>query len=153
MEIGSTAFENGGYIPAKYTCDSSDVSPSLFWKDMPSGTKSFALICDDPDAPYKAWVHWVVLNIPGQNEGLQEDIEKEKILADGTVQGTNDFGKVGYNGPCPPAGKPHRYFFKLYALNTVLTFTPDADITKETVIEAMQGHILAEAKVIGLYER
>lgn len=153
LEIESGAFLNQGYIPAKYSCDSSDISPDISWKDVPFGTKSFALICDDPDAPFKTWVHWVIFNIPAEKRQLPENTPKESVLSEGAVQAVNDFGKIGYAGPCPPQGKSHRYFFKLYALDGILSFSSDKEITKNDVLTAMQGHILAEAKIMGIYER
>ncbi|MBU1121981.1 MAG: YbhB/YbcL family Raf kinase inhibitor-like protein [Candidatus Omnitrophica bacterium] len=153
LDISSTAFENGGYISAKYTCDSSDMSPPLFWHGVPDNTKSLVIICDDPDAAYESWVHWIIFNIPVTLDGLGENMLKEKSLPKGIIQGMNDFGKIGYNGACPPAGKAHRYFFKLYALNTMLSISGDDDLKKENVVSAMQGHILEETKIIGLYER
>ncbi|MCP4652211.1 MAG: YbhB/YbcL family Raf kinase inhibitor-like protein [Candidatus Omnitrophica bacterium] len=151
LEIRSSAFENGGYLPAKYTCDSVNVSPSFFWSDIPSKTKSFVLICDDPDAPYGNWTHWVVFNISADTVQLPEGIAKDTTLPLMAKQGMNDFGEVGYGGACPPAGNVHRYFFKLYALNTTLDLDDDAN--KDDVVEAMKGYIIAEAKIKGLYRR
>jgi Raf kinase inhibitor-like YbhB/YbcL family protein len=153
LSIKSSVFKNNGYIPAEYSCDSTDISPPLSWSKVPEGTKSFVLICDDPDAPMVTWVHWVILNIPGQQRELEEDISKEMILSEGMMQGINDFGRPGYGGPCPPSGKAHRYFFKLYALDEMISFSNEEKINKDTVIDKMQGHILAEAKIIGKYER
>ncbi len=151
FQIASTAFSNGGTIAKNYTCDGSDVSPSLSWKDAPAGAQSFALIADDPDAPAGTWVHWVAYNLPGNAKELPEGVKKEEQLLDGTQQGRNDFRKIGYNGPCPPPGKPHRYFFKLYALNAKLTLKSGA--TKNDVEAAMKGHILAQAELMGKYGR
>lgn len=153
LTIKSNNFEDGAYIPAKYCCDSSDISPEISWKDVPLGTKSFALICDDPDAPFKTWVHWVIFNIPAEKRQLSENMPKESVLSEVAVQAVNDFGKIGYFGPCPPQGQSHRYFFKLYALDIILSFSSDKEITKNDVLTAMQGHILAEAKIMGIYER
>ena len=148
LEIKSSAFKNGDYIPVEYTCQGKDLSPQLQWSDVPSNTKSFALICDDPDAPFGTWVHWVVYNIPLDVTFLNKNASS---LNDVIIQGINDFKRVGYGGPCPPRGKPHRYFFKLYALDTVLDLEPAA--TKKELIKAMSGHIIAQAKLIGLYKR
>jgi len=151
LEIKSSAFSDGENIPAKYTCSSTDVSPQLEWSDVPKGTKSFVLICDDPDAPSGDWVHWVIYNIPADQTSLEENVSKLSRLADDIFQGKNDFGNAGYGGPCPPPGRPHRYFFKIYALDTVLSLKER--IEKKDLLEAMEGHILAEAKIMGLYKR
>lgn len=151
LEISSSAFTSGGKIPIRYTCDSNDLSPDLLWKNAPSGTKSFVLICDDPDAPVGIWTHWVAFNIPFESNGLNEDIPKTAILEDGTIQGINDFGKNGYGGPCPPPGKTHRYFFKLFALDNKLSLGKNSK--KTGVLEAIKGHILATAEVFGIYSR
>ena len=151
FEIKSSAFADGEYIPDKYTCKSVDISPPLEWSGAPEGTKSFVLICDDPDAPMGTWVHWVAFNIPADKTLLQEDIPKQGRLSDGTIQGLTNFRRVGYGGPCPPPGKPHRYFFELYALDTALSL--DESAKKRDVEKAIEGHILGEAKIIGLYKR
>lgn len=151
LELKSPVFSAGQEIPSRYTCDGPDVSPELMWEKSPEGTKSFALICDDPDAPMGIWVHWVVYNIPAQVQGLSEGVLRQACLADGSCQGLTDFKRIGYGGPCPPPGKPHRYFFKLYALDTLLDIK--AKVTKETLLSEMKGHILAEASLMGMYER
>jgi Raf kinase inhibitor-like YbhB/YbcL family protein len=151
FEIKSGAFHNNGRIPAKYTAESLNVSPPLFWSNAPSGTKSFALICEDPDAPSKVWVHWVIYNIPKDSNGLGENVPKQEVLPDGTTQVVNDSGKTEYDGPYPPPGKPHRYFFKLYALDT--TLNPGRKATKADIERAMKSHVLAETGIIGLYQR
>jgi Raf kinase inhibitor-like YbhB/YbcL family protein len=150
IKITSSAFEEGGMIPSKYTCDGENISPPLSWSGAPSETKSFALINDDPDAPAGTWVHWVIYNIPGTEKGLKESLPVKKNLDDGTVQGLNDFRKTGYGGPCPPGGT-HRYYFKLYALDVTLNI--DGDATKDKLLEAMKGHILAEGQLMGKYSR
>jgi len=150
MELSSTAFHKEGIIPDKYTCDGADVSPSLAWGSAPEGTKSFALICDDPDAPMGTWVHWVYYDIPQGPEGLPENVTPNEHPANGGVQGINDFRKIGYGGPCPPGGT-HRYFFKLYALDTLLNLSPGA--TKAQLLKAMEGHILGQAELMGKYKR
>jgi Raf kinase inhibitor-like YbhB/YbcL family protein len=151
FQIASTDFSSGGTIPKNYTCDGPDLSPPLSWKDPPAGTQSFALIADDPDAPAGTWVHWVLYNVPATVKELPEGVKKEEKLPDSTLQGRNDFRKIGYGGPCPPPGKPHRYFFKLYALDTKLNLKAGA--SKADVERAMKGHILGEAELIGQYGR
>ena len=151
LQIKSNVFVSGEYIDSRYSCSAEDLSPPLYWSDVPAGTESFALICDDPDAPVGTWVHWVIYNIPKDWLQLQENIVKQGTLADGTSQGVNDFGKIGYGGPCSPRGKRHRYFFKLYALD--ITLSLEEASRKKDLIKAMRGHILAEAKLIGLYKR
>ena len=151
IQMTSTAFADGQPIPAKYTCDSEDVSPPLQWTNAPARTKSFALIADDPDAPMGTWVHWVLYDLPANTSALPEDVAKTPTLAGGAKQGLNDFRRIGYGGPCPPPGRPHRYFFKLYALDTNLGLKPGA--TKRDVESAMKGHILAQAEVMGRYHR
>ena len=150
MELKSTAFEPGGLIPAKYTCDGQDMSPPLTWSDPPAGTKSLALISDDPDAPVGTWVHWVIWNIPADARAFEENLPKAASLSNGARQGTTDFRRIGYGGPCPPSGT-HRYFFKLYALGTTLNLP--ASTTKKDLEQAMHGHILAQAELIGKYRR
>ncbi len=147
MELTSTAFSNNQMIPKKYTCDGDDVSPPLSWKNAPVNTKSFVLIVDDPDAPRGTWDHWILLNIPTHVNGLEENISQ---LPNGTQEGLNSWGKTEYGGPCPPSGV-HRYFFKLYALDEMLTI--DEKPTKTHIINAMNGHIIAEVSLIGKYQR
>src|SRR3989304_2756237 len=118
IQLTSSAFTDGSPIPARHTCDGPDVSPMLKWSGAPAGTKSFALICDDPDAPAGTWVHWVIYGIPPDTTDLPEGVPPDETLPDGSRQGKNDFGRIGYGGPCPPPGKPHRYYFKIYALDT-----------------------------------
>lgn len=135
----------------QYTCEGKDISPDISWSDVPAGTQSFVLICDDPDAPMGTWVHWVIFNIPGNNTGLSQALPKQSVLADGSVQGITDFGNNGYGGPCPPAGKAHRYFFRLYALDTKINL--DAKATKKKVLEVIAGHVLGQAELYGTYKR
>ena len=151
FKLSTTAFQPGGDIPSKFTCTGADVSPALSWDDPPAGTQSFALIADDPDAPVGTWVHWVAYDLPAGARQLPEGVSKTDAIAGGGVQGQNDFRKTGYGGPCPPPGKPHRYFFKLYALDSKLNLKPGA--TKKAVESAMQGHILAQAEVMGRFQR
>jgi Raf kinase inhibitor-like YbhB/YbcL family protein len=150
ITITSTAFTEGGMIPREYTCDGRDISPPLAWSGAPEGTKSLALICDDPDAPVGTWVHWVLFNIPATADELPQSILPDKILEDGARHGINDFRKFGYGGPCPPGGT-HRYYFKIYALDTDLTQEPG--ITKAELLKAMEGRILAEGQLMGRYKR
>jgi Raf kinase inhibitor-like YbhB/YbcL family protein len=150
ITITSTAFSEGGMIPKDYTCDGEDISPSLAWSEVPDGTKSLALICDDPDAPMGTWVHWVLFNIPAHIQDLPVHIPPEKAIENGAKQGINDFRKFGYGGPCPPGGT-HRYYFKLYALDTEIN--AEAGITKEALLKEMEGHILDEGQLMGRYSR
>jgi Raf kinase inhibitor-like YbhB/YbcL family protein len=149
--ISSTSFPNGGDIPKKFTCDGADVSPELSWVEPPAGTQSFALIADDPDAPAGTWTHWILFDAPPTTTSLPEGVGKIDELPSGERQGRNDFHKIGYNGPCPPPGKPHRYFFKLYALDSKLKLKPGA--SKQEVEQAMQSHILGKAEWVGRYKR
>lgn len=151
FNISSGSFKHGGEIPRKFTCDGSDVSPQLSWSSPPAKAVSLALISDDPDAPVGTWTHWVVFDMPPQASQLPEDVPKADEVPGGGYQGRNDFRKIGYGGPCPPAGKVHRYFFKLYALDAKLNLKAGA--TKSEVDKAMQGHILATAELMGTYKR
>ncbi len=150
MELKSSAFAAGGMIPKKHTCDGPDVSPPLSWSDVPAGAKSLALIADDPDAPMGTWVHWVAWNIPPDARGLEEGVPKKDSLPNGMKQGTTDFRSIGYGGPCPPSGT-HRYFFKLYALDTSLNLPPST--TKKDLEKALQGHLLQQVELMGKYAR
>ncbi|MBW2436199.1 MAG: YbhB/YbcL family Raf kinase inhibitor-like protein [Deltaproteobacteria bacterium] len=150
LVITSSAFSEGQAIPSLYTCDGPDVSPDLAWSGVPETAASLALICDDPDAPMGTWVHWVLFNIPADTDRLPAEIPSDGILENSACHGKNDFGKLGYGGPCPPGGT-HRYFFKLYALDTQLEL--DSGSTKAQLLEAMQGHILAEGQLMGTYSR
>ncbi len=145
-----SVFENMSEIPVKYTCDGKDVSPPLSWEGQPSGVVSYVLIVDDPDAPGRVFTHWVLYNIPASISSLPENVPKQKETSYG-LQGRNDFGRIGYGGPCPPRGKPHRYFFKLYALNVKLDLPPGAG--KREVENAIKGRIIAQTQLIGLYGR
>jgi len=154
--LKSPAFADGDTIPMKYTCDGDDVSPPLKWEKPPAGTHSFVLICEDPDAPLGTWVHWVLFNIPANIRSLPENFSMPRNnIKDSRpgiiVEGINDFRQLGYGGPCPPAGPFHRYFFKLYALNTALALKTGA--LKSDVEAAMKDHVLAEAVIIGKYSR
>ena len=150
IKITSSAFEPGGMIPVQYTCDGQDVSPPLSWGDVPEGTASIAVICDDPDAPMGTWVHWVLFDLPPETRGLPENIPAEDNLDMAGTHGTNDFRRLGYGGPCPPGGT-HRYFFKIYALDKQMDIP--AGSTKAQLLKAMEGHILAEGELMGRYKR
>lgn len=149
LELSSPVIRNQN-IPRHYTCDGENVSPPLAWGDVPEGTKSLALIADDPDAPGGTFTHWVLYNLPPHLRELPEDVRRDETLPNGAMQGTNSFRKIGYGGPCPPGGT-HRYYFKLYALDTELDLAPGA--TKERLLDAMRGHVLAETEVMGKYSR
>ncbi len=154
MELSSPSVENQGNVPEKFTCDGEDISPALEWSGAPEGSETFVLIVDDPDAPDPAnprmtWVHWVLYNIPAAVSSLPEGV-KDSNLPEGTLQGRNDWNKTGYGGPCPPIGQ-HRYFHKLYALDTALSDLGQP--TKEELEKAMDGHVLSQAELIGLYQR
>ena len=150
LKITSTAFSEGSMIPKRHTCDGEDVSPPLAWTGVPDGTKSLAIICDDPDAPMGTWVHWVLFNIPAGIKDLPANISPKSVIESGAKHGKNDFRKLGYGGPCPPGGT-HRYYFKLYALDTEINL--DSGITKVQLLKAMEGHILAEGQLMGRYRR
>ncbi len=150
IKLTSSAFAESGMIPKQYTCDSKDISPPLKWESVPEKTKSFALICDDPDAPMGTWVHWVLFNLPANKRELPEKVQPLENLPDGSRQGKTDFGKIGYGGPCPPSGT-HRYYFKLYALDQQLDLKAGA--SKAHLLKAMEGHVLAEGQLMGKYKR
>jgi Raf kinase inhibitor-like YbhB/YbcL family protein len=150
ITMTSSSFTEGGIIPKKYTCDAEDISPDLKWSGVPKEAKSLALICDDPDAPVGTWVHWVLFNIPADVSSLSAGVAPDAVLKNGALQGKNDFRKLGYGGPCPPGGT-HRYFFKIYALDTLLSL--ESGSTKSQLLVAMKGHILAEGQLMGKYKR
>lgn len=150
IHLTSSAFQEGGMIPPKYTCDGDDVSPPLSWKPVPPNVKSLALIADDPDAPNGTWVHWVMYDIPPEELELSEGIPGIPTIASGGKHGINDFKRHGYGGPCPPSGT-HRYYFKLYALDCEIDLPPG--ITKDRLEKAMEGHIVGEGKLMGRYHR
>lgn len=153
LTVSTSAFSSGGNIPAKFTCDDADVSPLISWSGAPAGTREFALICDDPDAPSGTFTHWVIWGIPGNRHELPEGVAHGGILPSlsGARQGTNDFGVEGYRGPCPPKGKPHRYFFRLYALDAPPSVS--SDVTADSLRVGMRGHILAQGELVGKYGR
>ncbi len=150
MELKSPEFENEGMIPSKFTCDGANVSPALEWSAVSENTKSLAMICDDPDAPIGTWVHWVYYDIPADTSGIPEDVGPKDNPECGGTQGRSDFGAIGYGGPCPPGGT-HRYFFKLYALDTLLDLAPGA--TKSELLSGMEGHIIEKTELMGKYKR
>ena len=150
IKVTSTAFKDGEIIPKQYTCDGNDISPPLTWSGAPQETKSIALICDDPDAPMGTWVHWVLFNLPPASNALPAEVSSAKVLDNGAKHGKNDFRRFGYGGPCPPGGT-HRYYFKVYALDSMLDLDPG--IMKADLVKAMQGHILAEGQLMGRYKR
>ena len=149
--IKSTAFTNGGEIPRKYTCSGSDISPPLSWSGAPANAHALALIADDPDAPAGTWTHWILWNLPAQSDGLAEGVPAKDVLDNGARQGRNDFNRIGYGGPCPPPGRPHRYFFRLYALAAPLELKPGA--SRSELEAAMKPHVLAQAECMGMFKR
>jgi hypothetical protein len=151
IQLTSAAFADGQPIPVKYTGDALDISPPLAWTNPPAGTKCFALIADDSDAPSGTWTHWVIYDLPPTVTALAEDQFKTQQLRNGAKQGLNDFKKTGYNGPSPPPGKAHRYFFKLYALDAMTGLAPGA--TKADLLKTMNGHVLGEGRLTGTYQR
>jgi Raf kinase inhibitor-like YbhB/YbcL family protein len=151
MQMTSPAFVDGDRIPVKHTADGTDVSPELRWGGIPPKTQSFALICEDPDAPRGTWTHWVLFNVPADKTVYAEGVAAEKELPEGARQGKNDFGEIGYGGPSPPKGKPHRYYFKLYALDTRIDLPAGA--TRVQVLAAVKGHVLDEGRLMGQYGR
>ena len=151
MVLTSDAFAQGEAIPMKYACDGDNVSPPLAWSDIPASARSLALIVDDPDAPSKTWVHWVIYAIAPASDGLPEAVPATEETADGARQSVNDFRKIGYGGPCPPKGSTHQYFFRLSALDAEPSLPPGA--TKQQTLDAMEGHIVARAELIGTYSR
>ena len=151
FSIKSSAFDSGAEIPKKFTCDAADVSPALEWSGAPAKTITLAIVMDDPDAPAGTWVHWMLWNLSVSAHSLPEGVAKREQLDDGTRQGRNDFRKIGYNGPCPPPGKAHRYFFRLYALDAKLDLAPGA--TRQEIDAAMKGHTLGEAEYMGTFRR
>ena len=148
IKLVSSAFKEGQPIPRPYTCDGVNVSPPLEWSGVPQSAKTLAIICDDPDAPAGTWVHWVLYNLPADKIGMIENTPATEKLAGGGMQGANDFKRIGYGGPCPPSGT-HRYFFKIYALDSELPLQPGA--TKEELLKAMEGHIVAQGQLMGTY--
>lgn len=151
IRLSSPAFTEGAPIPTRYTCDGENISPPLKWSNVPPGTKSIALIADDPDAPAGTWVHWIMYNIPPATTELPEALPTTEVILNQVRQGVTDFKRSGYGGPCPPGGSSHRYFFRLYALDTELQLQPGA--TQKDLVGAIQGHILAQGQLMGTYQR
>jgi len=150
LKVTSGAFADGGMMAGKYTCDGENVSPPLAWSGVPGEAKSLALVCEDPDAPSGVWTHWVMFNVPVGLGSLAENVPPSGEMAGGGRQGRNDFGRTGYGGPCPPNGT-HRYFFKLYALDALVSV--EAGAKKDQLLKAMEGHVLGEGELMGKYER
>ncbi len=151
ITMSSSSFQEGTAIPRAHTCDGEDTSPALRWQGVPKGAKSLALICEDPDAPRGTWIHWVLWGLPASERFLPERVSRDAKLKSGASQGLSDFKEVGYRGPCPPPGPPHRYYFRLFALDampTLLARASAADLRR-----AMEGHILAEGAIMGTYQR
>ena len=151
LQLNTSAFKPGGGIPAKFTCEGSDVSPDLSWNTPPEGTQSFALVVEDPDAPGRTWVHWVLYDLPASERGLPEGVESDGTLGSDARQGRNDFGRIGYGGPCPPPGPAHRYYFRLYALDK--RFELRAGATRAQLDRSMGGQIVGHAELMGRYRR
>ncbi|MBN1680738.1 MAG: YbhB/YbcL family Raf kinase inhibitor-like protein [Anaerolineae bacterium] len=152
FSLSSRDFAHEDVIPLRHTCEGDDISPEMTWTDPPPGTVEYALVVHDPDAPRGDWVHWIVYHIPVNVRTLPQDFAKERVLSDGTHQGLNDFGKIGYGGPCPPPGHgPHRYYFTLYALDVRILLPPGAN--KANLLTAMEGYIVGQATLMGRFER
>jgi hypothetical protein len=151
FSLTTSAFSPGSDIPARYTCSGEDLSPQLTWTNAPAGTEEFVLIADDPDAPSGTFTHWVLYNVGSQETGLPQGLPAGDRLSSGELQGRNDFGKTGYRGPCPPPGRPHRYFFKLYALDRKTNLKPGA--FRSELEAAIKGHVLDQAEVMGKFKR
>lgn len=151
LKISTKAFEYGKTIPAKYTCEGENVSPELHWNEVPNATVTLAMICEDPDAPGGTFTHWIIYNLSPNSSGLEQGVPLQKNLDNGAIQGSNDMNKYGYGGPCPPRGKPHRYYFKLFALNKQLA--PESANTREEFFKAIDGKVIEEAEYMGVYKR
>jgi hypothetical protein len=151
LTIKSPAFQSGDNIPKKFSCEGEDISPQLEWSNYPSETKSFALICEDPDAPGGTFTHWIIYDIPTSRNSFPENVPNELDVFDGVKQGKNNFGKIGYGGPCPPAGSAHRYFFRVYALDNKLNIKEG--LSKDDLMNKIKSHILEEGELIGLYKK
>jgi len=149
LTVLSAAFIMGATIPQQYCC--APYSPPLSWSQVPEETRSIAVLCDDPDAPVGDWVHWVLFNLPPDTESLEPGIPRKAKLENGAIQGTTDYGRIGYDGPCPPPGKPHRYFFTVFALDALLDL--DSSATKADLLNAMEGHVLAKGELMGKFGR
>lgn len=152
MSLSSPGFSDGSSIPREYSCDGDDVSPELSWSGAPEGTESIALICEDPDAPRGIFAHWVLFNIPASIDSLRQEVAVTADIGGDAREGINDFGNPGYGGPCPPPGKPHRYVFRLFALDNAVLEQSGA-VDRAALLNAVKGHILAEARLVGTYRR
>lgn len=150
IKIKSSAFEEGEIIPKKYSCEGVNVSPPLQWSSLPAEVESFVLICEDPDAPSGLWTHWIIFNLPAEITALPEFIMEREVLENGAQQGLNDFGTIGYRGPCPPGGT-HRYYYRIYALDIMLQL--NSRINRQNLLEAMIGHIIDQGHIMGIYTR
>jgi Raf kinase inhibitor-like YbhB/YbcL family protein len=151
MTLTSEAFEDGAVIPARYSCEGDDLSPPLSWSDVPTGTRAFALICEDPDAPVGTWDHWVIFNLPGEMTSLPAGVTTEAELGEDVRHGLNSWHRTGYGGPCPPPGKPHRYFFRLYALSAPVELS--AGVTKAELLAAIKPLTLGQTELMGTFSR
>lgn len=151
IELSSPAFSAGARIPPEFTCSGADVSPPLSWGPVPDGTASLVLICEDPDCPTGMFIHWILYNIPPGTSALPRAIPRKPVLPDGSAHGLNDFGRMEYGGPCPPPGKPHRYFFRLFALDTALHLR--APVTRKSIGAAMEGHVTGHGELMGTFGR
>lgn len=149
--FNTPAFDSGDTIPTRYTCDGADISPEISWGSLPKDTASLALICEDPDAPNGVFSHWVIYNIPPEKDGLREDLPQDPELSWGAHQGRNDFGDIGYGGPCPPQGEKHSYHFRLFALRETLDL-PEG-LNRGQILENIPGHVIEEVELIGRYQR
>jgi Raf kinase inhibitor-like YbhB/YbcL family protein len=152
IKLKSSAFHEGGIIPSKYSCEGENISPQLHWNEVSKEVNSYAIILEDPDAPGGNFVHWVIFNIPGTMKELHENVTPSRNIPDEVMLGTNSFGRIGYGGPCPPPGKPHHYYFRIYALDTILHHI-DSGSTTEELVKAMEGHIVAKGELMGKYKR
>lgn len=150
IKMKSTVFDEGEPIPTRYTCDGVDISPPLEWDVLPKNTESIALICEDPDAPGGLWTHWIIFNLPAGTRNLKEHVMEREVLDNGAMQGLNDFGRIGYGGPCPPGGT-HRYYYKMYAMDIKLDLPPQT--RRNELLEAIDGHILDQGQIMGVYTR
>jgi Raf kinase inhibitor-like YbhB/YbcL family protein len=152
IKIKSNVFHEGSFIPSKYSCEGENISPQLHWNEVSKEANSYAIVLDDPDAPGGDFVHWVIFNIPGNMQELHENVTPSRNIPDEVMLGTNSFGRIGYGGPCPPSGKAHHYYFRIYALDTILHHI-ESGATKEQLMKAMEGHIIAKGELMGMYKR
>jgi Raf kinase inhibitor-like YbhB/YbcL family protein len=151
LTISSPDFKNNEILPLEFTGEGRDISPALDWENVPANTASIAVIMDDPDAPSGLFTHWIIFNIPAESRGLRQEVPNKPVLEDGSIQGKNSGGTIGYYGPYPPPGMPHRYQFHLYALDTMINAKPGA--SRKEVVDAMQGHVISSAMITGIFQR